>query len=382
MGRRANGEGTYYQRKDGRYCGQLTLKDGRRKSFVNRSPAVVKQQMTQARYQMQQGITIPTEQQSLDQYLAYWLTTIAPTIGASTLSRYRIHVAHIAAVLGYVPLRKLSAPQVQALYSQLLAEGHSPTTVHALHVVLHRALADALRLDLVQRNVADLVKAPRVDHKQRAILSIDQARRLLEAARDERLEALYTLALVTGMREGELLGLRWRDLDLEAGKLTVQTALVYLRGVPNFTAPKTKSARRTIRLNGPTVQALRAHKKRQNEERLAARYWDDLDLVFPNQLGRPIEPGNLLFRWYYPLLEKAGLPKITFHALRHTAATIALAGGASVKAVQEMLGHSSSRITLDYYAHVTESMQEATAHIMEAALFASTAVNDGNYERR
>jgi integrase len=191
---------------------------------------------------------------------------------------------------------------------------------------------------------------------------------LLAAAGGDRLEALYVLAVTTGMRRGALLALRWRDVDLDQGALAVTGSLQRIGGALTIGEPKTTSSRRRVVLARIAVGALRSHRVAQAERQLGALYWEDLDLVFTNEIGRPIEPGNLLRRSYWPLLDRAGLRRIRFHDLRHTAATLLLSRGVHAKVASEMLGHSTIGITLDLYSHVSETMQRDAAAAMDAVL--------------
>jgi integrase len=235
--------------------------------------------------------------------------------------------------------------------------------------VLHRAFDAALRLGLVQRNVCDVVEVPRMRHYEMTTLSEEQVQHLLRAATGERLEALYVLALATGMRQGELLALTWRDVDLESASLHVRSTLHVTREGYVFAEPKTKLSRRTIALSPIAVNALRAHRMRHVEERLrAGQAWEDLDLVFPNSVGRPIDGIHLLKYRFYPLLAQAGLPRMRFHDLRHTSATLLLGRGVNPKIVSEMLGHSHVSVTLGIYSHVLPHMQLEAAKAMNEAL--------------
>jgi integrase len=201
-------------------------------------------------------------------------------------------------------------------------------------------------------------------------LSPAQARSLLDAARGDRFEALYTLALTTGMREGELLSLRWRSLDLDQGTLQVRTTI--RRTTEGFTVTEAKTARsrRKLLLTPNAVDALRRHREAQKKERShAGEAWEENDLVFPNTIGKPVEAGNFLRRQYRPLLKRLDLPPVRFHDLRHTAATLLLLQGVHPKVVSEMLGHASVSITLDLYSHVLPDMQRDAMEAM-ARLFA------------
>jgi integrase len=202
------------------------------------------------------------------------------------------------------------------------------------------------------------------------VLTPAQARTLLAAAAGDRLEALYMLALTTGMRQGELLALTWANVDLDTGALMVTATVQYAAGGGfTFLPPKTKRSRRKIALPAAAVAALRKHKARQISERArVGSAWDDLDLVFPNACGRPLDGTNVLRQQLQPLLRRAGLPPIRFHDLRHTAATLPLRKGVNPKIVSELLGHSSVSITLDIYSHVLPDMQEQAAAAMDEAL--------------
>lgn len=200
-------------------------------------------------------------------------------------------------------------------------------------------------------------------------LSEEQAQQLLTSAQGERLEALYVVALATGMRQGELLALRWHDLDLDGGSLQVHASVHYTKDNYVFTEPKTKYSRRRIALSHVAIGALHDHQGRQLGERFdLGQSWEDLDLVFPNTVGRPIDGMNLVKYWFYPLLQRANLPRIRFHDLRHTAATLLLEHGVNPKVVSEMLGHSHVSVTLGIYSHVMPHMQQQAAEAMDAAL--------------
>jgi len=202
------------------------------------------------------------------------------------------------------------------------------------------------------------------------VLDQGQARQLLTTASGDRFEALYVVALTTGMRLGELLALKWRDIDLEKAKLQVRASVRYLKGGGYaFTEPKTKYGRRSIALTSAAKTALRTHRKRQNEERLrVGPGWQDAELVFPNSIGTVMDGKRLTQREFHPLLQLAGLSHIRFHDLRHTCATTLLGSGINPKAVSEMLGHSSINITLNLYGHVLPHMQQQAADVMDAIL--------------
>jgi integrase len=311
------------------------------------------------------GLPVVGERQTVAHYLTQWLQDIQPTMRPRSWGRYEESVRlHILPTLGSTILARLSAQQLSSLYGAKLAHGLAPATVARLHAVVRRALGEATRLGLVQRNVATLVSAPRPAHPEMQVLSAEQARTLLSAIAGDPLEALYVLAITTGMRRGELLALHWADVDVEAGSLQVRYTVQHVKGgAYTFSQPKTLRSRRKIALSQTAIEALRAHRERQQAEREAlGPAWHDEDLVFTTPIGSAVRGNHLLQRHFAPLLCKAGLPAIRFHDLRHTAATLLLLQGVHPKVVSEMLGHSTVSMTLDTYSHVLPDMQrDATA---------------------
>ena len=370
--KRANGEGGIRQRPDGVYEARITLTDGKRRSIYGKTREEVSTAMITALSDRNKGLPVAVDgKQTVKTYLEGWLAAIRGNVRPKTYQGYECYTrVHVLPALGKVRMAKLTPQHLQAFYSKKLEGDLSPTTVRHIHATLHRAFQQAVRWGVVARNVADLVDAPRRAQHQMVALSPEQARTLLEAAAGDRLEALYVLAVTTGMREGELLGLHWKDVDMETATLQVRTIVqrTKVAGLA-FSEPKTASSRRQVALAGMAIAALRRRKVMQAEERLkAGPDWQDNDLVFPNTLGKPMEATNLLHRSFKPLLEKAGLPPMRFHGLRHTAATIYLRKRVPAKVVSEMLGHSNIGITLQVYSHVLPDMQREATAAMEAAL--------------
>lgn len=318
------------------------------------------------------GTYVAPSNTTLGDFLARWLEDYArASTRPSTYTSYRLHVrVHIAPDLGHVPLAKLTPLHLQRLYRKHLDAGLAPATVRRIHAVLHRALKTALKWGLVSRNVADAVELPKLTRPEMTVLDADGARRLLEAARGDRLYALWLLALATGMRQGELLGLRWQDVDLERGALSVRQTAQYVRGRGiTFGAPKTAKGLRRLDLTPELVEALRRHRARQAEERLAAgAAYTDHGLVFCTQIGTPMNGGNLVRRDFQRLLQKAGLPPMRFHDLRHTSASLLLSQGVHLKVIQARLGHSSIQVTGDVYAHLLPDMSRDAAAKLETLL--------------
>jgi integrase len=395
----ANGEGTCYPiRRGGKtgpiigYRAQITLPNGRRKSISGKVKEDIENRMILVKADLVKGLPVPIGRQTLGEYLATWIDTKSK-LRPSSRRRYRNAIDHITKALGKIPLVNLAThpDQVLRFYTQLQEEGPdgekglSGTTVHGIHFVLHRALKDAMRMGLIAINVTEEFDAPGRDDFEMQPLDEEQANQFLAACVGDRFEALYVLALSTGMRRGELLGLRWRDIALERRTLSVRTNVTEARQQKGVKAAqvivtagtkryilantKTKHSRRTISLSQTAVEALKAHKLRQEEERQKlGQHWQNYDLVFPNQTGGLMIPDNLAKRGFKKLLEKAGLPDIRFHDLRHTAATLAIARGANIKQVSEMLGHSDVKTTLSIYTHVIPNMHQAVAEVMDDIL--------------
>jgi integrase len=368
--RRGKGEGSIYQRaSDGRWVAALIMEDGRRvvRRASSRKDAATKLELLlKARAQ---GQTLAADR-STAAFLTEWLAVVKNTVGVGTFERYEQYIrVHAIPALGRVRLGRLTPQHFQRLYQEKLAAGLSPTTVNHLHTVLHGAFAEAVRWGLVPRNVVALVRPPRKAHVEVVALTVKEARALLAAAAGTRFEVLFVLALKTGMRRGELLALHWGDVDLDKGVLQIRGTLRRTREGLRIGTPKTAASRRKIVLSSSSVVALRRHRARQQEERQAAGgLWQDFGLVFPNTLGRPMEPRCLLSDVYRPLLERAGLPPVTFHTLRHTAATLLLAEGEHPKVVQELLGHAQVSITLDRYSHMTPRLMSNAAALMDQLL--------------
>ncbi len=343
----------------------------RRRSVYGRSRREVAEKLAEAISDRGKGLISDAGNITVAEYLDRWLAgSVRDTVRPSTYRRYQEIVRlHIKPALGGIRLAALSPLHVQALYRDRLDSGLSPATVAKIHIVLHQALDRALRWSLVHRNATEAVKAPRPAPQEMRPLSADEARRLLEAAREDKLHALYVLAVTTGMRQGELLGLAWRDVDLERGVVQVRRTLARDGGRLTIGEPKTKRSRRNVRLTETATQALRDHLDRQLEEiqRLGDLYRDE-GLVFATEAGTPMNPSNLRRRSFAPLLKRAWLPNIRFHDLRHSAATLLLLQGVHPKFVQELLGHSTISITLDTYSHVLPGMGDQTARAMEDVL--------------
>jgi integrase len=311
---------------------------------------------------------------TLAAFLTRWLDDVARlAVRARTLDNYRRSVEkHISPLIGGVKLDKLCTAQIEWLYAEMERNGVGCHTRRLCHAVLRQALKKAVRWNLVSRNACDGAEPPCIKSKEIQPLTAVQAGALLAAARGDRQEALYVLAVTGGMRLGELFGLQWSDVDLESGAIHVRHALQELNGKLELTEPKTAKSRRKIELGRLAIDALLDHRKRQLAAgRLASGY------VFTNTDGGPLRRSHFHRANYKPLLTKAGLPDIRFHDLRHTAATLLLMSGVHPKIVADRLGHSKIGITIDLYSHVLPSMQKEAASRIDSLLTLKTEAKAG-----
>ncbi len=371
--RRGQNEGSIFERKDGRWCGIISLgwKDGkrRRKAVYGATAEEVQDELTKLKSKKLSGLPIETDRRTVARFLADWLASVKSSVRLRTFEKYESTVnKHIVPQFGRVKLEKLGPQDVQALLDAKLAAGLHPRTVTGIRIVLCYALNQAMRWELLSRNVAALVKGPKIPRREMKVWTEDQARKFIECCDGEPLGALYVIALYTGLRRGELCALRWSDVDLDTRVATVRRSLQRTRAAGLiFEEPKTEKARRSISLAPAVISALRAHRKRQAEARLAAGpLWQDNGLIFPTGIGTPLDPRGLGID-YDRMIEKSELPRIRLHDLRHTFATIGLGQGVHPKVMSDMLGHSKVSLTLDVYSHALPSFQtEASEKIAQA----------------
>lgn len=324
--------------------------------------------MNELLYQLQTGTYIDPTNISVAEYLRQWLTTyVDQNLAPKTIRTYRMEVEnHIIPSLGMIPLDKLSPLHLQDYYTKKLSSGRkdgkkgglSARSVNYHHRIIREALKHACQWQLVGHNVADAVRAPRFKKQEMYVLSREQLLELLDNIKDHRdYQVIYT-AVFTGMRQGELLGIRWGDVDFFKATINVRQQLQYIPGQGySFKTPKTDKGRRQIPLGGSLLQMLKEIKKEQAKEKLLhGPSYADFDLVFCLDNGKPLDPNNLTKR-FKKLIAKHGHPTMRFHDLRHSCATLFLAAGVDAKKVQDILGHESIRTTLDVYGHVLPSMQ-------------------------
>jgi integrase len=270
--------------------------------------------------------------------------------------------------LGKRPLAKLTPQDIRAFMTEKLKDGLSPKTVKHLRDTLRNALNVAVKDGLIVRNAAALADPPRAERHEMKAFTPTQARQFLDEIRGHRLEALFSVALSLGLRQGEVLGLRWQDVDLEKRTLAVRFQLQRIESKLQLVEPKTARSARTLMLPAVAVSALAAHKSRQDTERLVAgTRWIETGMVFTTSIGTMLDARSLL-KAFYKIMTTSDLPRVRFHDLRHSAATLLLAQGVHPRVVMDLLGHSSIAVTLDTYSHVIPDMQRESASQMDAVL--------------
>jgi len=373
--RRPRGLGSVTTRADGQVVARcwLPLPDGRRvrQAFYGPDAAAAEGKMLAARQAALAGL-VPADRQPLAAFLQSWLEQVKrPRVEASTFERQEAIVRlHLVPALGHHRLGALRPQHVALFLGERQRAGYAPGTVRQLHAVLHNALQTAVRWELVPRNVAALAAAdlPRLPRREPPVLDPTAARALLAAAPRDRLGALYVVALTTGLRRGELCGLRWADIDLERARLHVRQQHSRTRAGLAEKLPKSKRAR-VVDLAALTVEALRAHRAAQAQERLAQPgSWPRPDLVFTTPTGAPLHATPLGSYHFRRFLAAAGLPPLTLHGLRHSFASLLLSEGEDLATVSAMLGHADPAITLRVYRHLFEGEGRRTARRLDALL--------------
>ena len=372
--RRANGEGNIRKRKDGRWEGRYTVghdpETGKAiiKNVLGKTQAEVKEKLKKA---IEENVGIDygrSKTYTAGNWLEVWYENYAKIkMRPSSYLNYRGYIEnHIKPQLGKIPLNDLTTLHLQQFYKKLLAEGRverieaqkqpkglSAKTVRNIHQIISSALKLAVEQRLIARNPAEGCALPKAERKEMQTLPVEQLTSFLREAKDSGVYELYYLDLATGLRRGELLGLKWTDIDLDRGVLKIQRAISRQNGKVVEAPLKTKNAYRTLPLSADAIDVLKAQKNK-----VGSSEW-----VFPSPTGGPMSPDSVL-HMLQRVLKRAGLPRIRFHDLRHTFATLALQNGVDIKTVSGMLGHFSAGFTLDTYAHVTTSAKREAAKTM------------------
>ena len=376
--RRANGEGSIRKRPDGRWEGRYTAgrdsETGKTvyKNVLGKTQAEVKAKLKQAIQENTEVDTLKAEKYTVGQWMDVWFENYAKIkVRPSSHQTYRGYIDnHIKPNIGKIPLGKLTTLELQKLYKKLLSKGRverieakgqskglSPKTVRNIHQVISSAMDFAKIQKLISVNPTDGCALPKLEHQEMKTIPVEQLASFLREAKDSGVFEMYYIELATGLRRGELLGLKWEDLDLEHGTLRVQRQVSRIDGKVVEAPLKTKNSYRTISLGADAVEILKEQRKKCGNS----------PYVFPSPTGGPISPDSVL-QMLHRVLKRAGLPKVRFHDLRHTFATVALQNGVDIKTVSGMLGHYSAGFTLDTYAHVTTAAQREAAKTMSSVL--------------
>ena len=369
--KRGNSEGTIRRRKDGRWESRYTVHSERgpkQKSIYGKTRKEVSEKLTEVMAGRDKGLVFDAKGLKLGEFLERWLEDVVRSCASHrTYAAHRQQVrSHIAPALGRFRLKDLRKIHVDRLYRQKLDSGLAPSTVRRVHAVLHAALEEAVRGDLIPRNPATHANKPKVRQEEIEPLTATQAQAFLDAAHGDRYEALYILCIMAGLRQGEALGLKWSDINLDGGTLRVNRQVQRVRGGGGlqFSEPK-NSSRRTVGLPQRTIVALRNHRKRQFEEKLrAGPLYEDQDLVFATRLGTPVDAQNVVNRHFKPLLKRIGLPPVRFHDLRHSCLSLLAQRGEPIRDLQALAGHHSAAFTLQRYTHHYDASARRTAHAM------------------
>lgn len=367
-----NGSGSVFQRADGRWCAALYVDeaDGRRvrRRFYGPTRADVEEKLVELRGKVQSGVPIPPSRLTVGHYLKEWLDqVVAKRVRPNTLAAYRYNVdTYLLPGLGAKKLGRLSAREVRLYLGALEARGVGVRTVRYVHATLRAALEDATREELLEKNVAKLVRPPSVPPAERHPLTVDELKKLFVANNDDRLRALIVVIALLGLRRSEALGLRWGDVDLDGGWLAIRHGLHRVDGGLRLMETKTNRSRRTIPLPTMVVREMESHRERQEEERRRlAEKWPDLGFVFTTPIGTPLDPDNCS-KVVKKAVRRAGLRDVRMHDFRHGVVSNLLALGVPPRTVMEIAGHSGLEMTMNVYAHVTlDDKREALRRLDE-----------------
>jgi integrase len=369
---RAHNEGSVFQRPDGKWRAQVSL-DGNRLSFLANTKKEALAWILETKNQIAKGLTYRGAGTTLEEFLAEWLNTVSSSGSKGTYFTYSWTVEkRIVPYIGNINLMDLRPDRIQRFYNYLQKEGLSPHAVAVTHKTLRVAMNHAVKLGLLGRNPCSGTIPPKAEQSEMKFYDDQQVRSLLKTAQEigDKLYPLYFLAIHTGMRQAELMGLKWEDVDWKLSTIQVKRQVRHFKGASYaFLEPKSKSGTRTIVLGKQALEILRDHKKEQERIiSLSNGNWTSLDLIFPSSAGTPLTASNIR-RDFRKLLKASGLPKIRFHDLRHTAASLMLNHGIPVLIVSKRLGHSKPSITIDVYGHLIPSRQEEAAQLMDNLMF-------------
>ncbi len=372
--KRGNGEGTITRRADGRYTAAIFVirPDGTRgrKWVYGATRAEVARKLVELTQRVNAGVVMPTRSPTVGEYLDYWLAEVAmPRLRPTTIAKYRTAIErYLRPALGTQKLDQLTVATVQRFLNTRRAAGDSVQKLRWIREVLSSALGRAQREELVMRNVAQLTTLPTEQRRRRLAWTAEQSRRFLDAARGDAAHPVFVLALLYGLRRGEIAALRWSDIDTERGIIDVQASLARAGGKLVLGPTKSQAGVRTLPIVDLAREVLDEQRARQQQQRATAGDgWIDTGFVFTTRTGRPIDPHNLS-RSFDRIVAAAGLPPIVFHDLRRTAATLLKDLGVPARDAQVILGHSHVSVTLGIYSEVFDSQINTALHRMNKAL--------------
>ncbi len=356
--KRSSGEGSlFFSQSENCWIAEIVLPDGKKKRKRSKRQHIVREWLQSSLRRLKEGAPIVSERMTVSQLFDRFLDDVVDkTLKPKTADSYRyLAEKHILPLLGKIKLKDLNPAHLQRLYSEKLDEGLSKRTVQYIHAVLRRALNLAVKWEVLARNPANRVAPPTPPKKAPETLSVEQIKKFLEAVKGHRFYPIYLIAIGCGLREGEILGLEAQDIDLENRQISIRQTVVSIRGKTSINEPKTPNARRIVAMPSFVSETLKNMPLPQS------------GLIFKTSTSKPISPRNLL-RHFHESLEKAGLPRVKFHSLRHSYASLQLSSGTHPKIVQEALGHSSIELTLDTYSHLIPSLQREAADKLDQVL--------------
>lgn len=366
--KRGAGEGSITQRKDGMWQGAVTVgrnKNGtqKRKYFYGKTRAEVSKKITTALKDLQEGNFIdPSGETTLKQWLTHWLWIYKKNdLKPTTFEQYEVLLRkYLYQELGKVKLTELTTDKLQTLYNCMKDRGLSAKTIRTLNVVVHAGLKQAIWNGLIHKNITEQITLPKEEYKEMRVLSKDEQRKLIDVIKEDRMGTAILFSLMTGVRRGELLSLKWSDIDMDKRMVFVRRTVNRVKNYGDgakktklvISDTKTAKSRRMIPIVDSLFEFLQKHKAAQDKEKiLAGELYEDNDLVFATEIGKLIDPGNFN-RTFSRMIKKAGIAHANLHSLRHTFATRSLEAGVNIKVLQELMGHSSMSVTADVYSHV------------------------------
>lgn len=365
--RRGHHEGSvWYEADQDRWVSQVTVAPGKRKRAYSKTKQDAIRKKNEMLRKANEGMLPTSEDVKIRDFFPEWLEAIKNDIRISSYVKYKKLTKYILEDLGEYYIQKITPFQIKTFYNKKLEDGLSTKMVNSIHGVLHVAFRSAVSWGYVTRNIVDNVDPPKIVTREGKPLTLEQAKKLLEHVKEHRLETFLTMEIVTGMRRGELLALRWSAIDINRRIAVVLATVDY---IPHYgyveTEPKTKAGKRPISLPPFLIDMLIEHKAKQEVQRKkVGEKWENMNLVFPDLHGGYFNP-RYLEKTFNKIITDAGLPDIHFHDLRHSAASILLSMGVNIKVIQELLGHSNISITLDTYSHLLPSMQDEAVNMWD-----------------